>query len=481
MDSEEFLQLFQEAAGDQQRSSGELRELLTITVQTVIDLLRNHREAILPEFGTLRFEEVEAPKDSPVRESILAGSPEAGEKSFYKRVRLPIPIGDEWKGEEVSGPADRSLIQWKANQSVLEPEQEDAYWSRIWSLVRERLLEEEILAFPGLGTFELMRQNLSSDSGGDAVLFVPSEGLENERPPESRIKFCLSETVREKARQRLQKDLLLLVPEGDLFFEMMEPSLKKEGYTVSYRHDATSLLKEFRNQRQMPATLLIDYRIEDAREFLRGFRGTRKHADVPIILIFPENVDPSYPEQLLVYGDDLIQEPFDVQELLSHVEELQTEHLEEGVLHHVHFRFPTRDETVEEAQEFMDELIEGSGLPEETQVEVRAAFREAMGNAAQHGNRYRRDKKVLCDYRLMEDRITFQVEDEGRGFDHEKYVERGESDNAIDHTREGHEEGKYGGFGIMLMLRTVDELTYNEKGNVVLLTKYLSNNGSESS
>ncbi|MDQ7781029.1 MAG: ATP-binding protein, partial [Planctomycetota bacterium] len=127
----------------------------------------------------------------------------------------------------------------------------------------------------------------------------------------------------------------------------------------------------------------------------------------------------------------------------------------------------------ERANEFAHKLFEVSGLKEEDVVAMAAAIREAIGNACQHGNRYRRDKKVECLYLLDKEKVTVMVKDQGQGFDHQKYVKRGMSGNSLHAARERHKEGKLGGLGIMLMLKCTDKLEYNDIGNSITLTKYV--------
>jgi anti-sigma regulatory factor (Ser/Thr protein kinase) len=106
-----------------------------------------------------------------------------------------------------------------------------------------------------------------------------------------------------------------------------------------------------------------------------------------------------------------------------------------------------------------------------------AAFREGVVNAAQHGNKYKRDKKIEVQYLLDTEKITLVVHDQGGGFNHEMYVKSGATKDAISAARERHQQGRMGGLGIMLMLRCCDRLEYNNQGNQITLTKYLKPQG----
>jgi len=446
-------------------------QLTSAVVRTLTEAFDRHRQICLPHLGTLV-------RNKPVSVTEHEKNPPHPDELF-ERVRLPIPIGDQWKSNS-DDPDVQALKLWESQQPGLDNERAEAFWNRLWKTVREDLLEHGAVQIPDSGTFRL--DEPEPDAEGGTVRFIPEDSTETRDSNRTSFTFAPHPSFRRTLREleTARKNVLLLVPEGDLFFEMMEPTIEEKGYSVSFRHDAEDTLDELNDGSLTASALLVDSRLQHAQSFMRSVGTNPFHADLPVVLIFPEDVDPSHPEQLQVFGDDEIQEPFDVHALLSLIEQLDGPR-DPDLLHHVHFRFPTRNETVEDAQQFLDRLIEQSNVDDETQVEMRAAFREAIGNAAQHGNRYRRDKKILCDYSFKRDEITFQVEDEGRGFDHEKYVRQGQSDDALDHTREGHQEGKYGGFGIMLMLRTVDDVEYNEKGNVVTLIKNRTTDESDTS
>ena len=102
-----------------------------------------------------------------------------------------------------------------------------------------------------------------------------------------------------------------------------------------------------------------------------------------------------------------------------------------------------------------------------------AAFREAVVNAAQHGNKYKRDRKIQIQYLLDDKRVTAVVRDQGNGFDHSQYVKSGSTRDALSAARDRHQQGRMGGLGIMLMLRCCNRLEYNKAGNQISLTKLI--------
>lgn len=111
--------------------------------------------------------------------------------------------------------------------------------------------------------------------------------------------------------------------------------------------------------------------------------------------------------------------------------------------------------------------IEGGPM---SQVEI--ALQEAIGNAIRHGHKYEASKLVKYRWRVLDDRIVFRVEDQGEGFDYRVAIQRGLELDAASAARERHAQGGLGGLGILMMLRCVDRVAYNQSGNECTLTKY---------
>jgi len=77
------------------------------------------------------------------------------------------------------------------------------------------------------------------------------------------------------------------------------------------------------------------------------------------------------------------------------------------------------------------------------------------------------EKKVHIDYSINSEKVIFIVADEGEGFNHEKFAKT---------SSEEMNEGFFThGRGITMTKSAFDEVTYNKKGNHVMLTKYLLN------
>jgi len=117
-------------------------------------------------------------------------------------------------------------------------------------------------------------------------------------------------------------------------------------------------------------------------------------------------------------------------------------------------------------------LVLARRLPPEVCDDIRIILEEAGRNAIEWGNRFNTKKTFRISYRHLNDRVILKFEDEGEGFDSTARV-----DPTADpeHLAKREAAGKRpGGYGIHMLHELMDEVVYSEKGNVVVMTKYLT-------
>jgi len=131
--------------------------------------------------------------------------------------------------------------------------------------------------------------------------------------------------------------------------------------------------------------------------------------------------------------------------------------------------------TAERLVQFMRELQ--TDLSEEEREKIGTAFRELLFNAIEHGGEFNPKKRVMMSYLRTSKLVLYQIKDPGAGFSFDSMQHAAISnpeDNHTEHIMYRIEHGmRAGGFGILMTRNLVDELIYNEKGNEVLLIKYL--------
>jgi anti-sigma regulatory factor (Ser/Thr protein kinase) len=121
--------------------------------------------------------------------------------------------------------------------------------------------------------------------------------------------------------------------------------------------------------------------------------------------------------------------------------------------------------------------VKDPSIPEENREEIITAFREILINAMEHGAHFDPTQHVEISFLHSRRAVACRVKDPGQGFSLEELHHAAKDKSAEDlfslvAVRE--EKGlRPGGFGMLLAKKFVDELIYNEKGNEVLLVKYL--------
>lgn len=115
---------------------------------------------------------------------------------------------------------------------------------------------------------------------------------------------------------------------------------------------------------------------------------------------------------------------------------------------------------IREQQEVVAKLLidlSAAAVPEEATKDIRLALLEGINNAFIHGNRSTTGD-VSVSWQLNNRSIRIEISDKGEGFEYcnEKFSERKEDSLLCE-----------GGMGIFLIQQVMDEIFYNEKGNVL--------------
>lgn len=140
----------------------------------------------------------------------------------------------------------------------------------------------------------------------------------------------------------------------------------------------------------------------------------------------------------------------------------------------VDLQVPTTAEDIERAGEVIELLIDNAGFTVEDAVKLAHSVREAIGNAAEHGNKNEAERTVRIRYLRSADRVAIIVSDEGPGFDTEAFLARADQVSALEHTRSRREtEERPGGIGVFIMKETCDDIRFNQEGNMIFLMKLL--------
>jgi serine/threonine-protein kinase RsbW len=136
---------------------------------------------------------------------------------------------------------------------------------------------------------------------------------------------------------------------------------------------------------------------------------------------------------------------------------------------------PQRDVTIPsdpaEARRIQDEIeqhLHARHTNEHDIFSIKLAIEEALVNAIKHGNQLDRGKTVRIAYQFLADRFQIQITDQGSGFDPCDVPDPTAFENLE----------RPCGRGLMLMRHYMSEVSFNERGNCVTMTRIFRAAGS---
>ncbi len=122
-------------------------------------------------------------------------------------------------------------------------------------------------------------------------------------------------------------------------------------------------------------------------------------------------------------------------------------------------------ENIRVVESFIDNSKEKFNIEDDIYGNIMVAVTESVNNAIRHGNKFDKDKNVLLSLFVEDDRLRFEVEDEGKGFDYTSLSDPTSPEN-IENP---------GGRGIFLMRNLSDEVEFSNDGRKVELTFFINN------
>ncbi len=333
------------------------------------------------------------------------------------------------------------------------------------------VMRSELLAGNRVVLANLLSLQMTPD--GVVQTAPPAPGEAEGALPADQVAVATEPGLRAAAEETVGRGkILLVVPIKDMFVDIIAAGLAGESRTVAVAEGSQRAAQALDEMK--PDLVVIDGNLPDAEQVIRDVKLNRERGVISVIAIYPEGVDPTVVNGLHACEDESILEPFDIGDLVKLVESELSRMSEERSFfaQDVHFQFQTGEEWIEEANDMMARLVDQASLEEEKAAALSVAYREAVDNAARHGNKSQEGRIIDTIYLLDDQKITVTVEDEGDGFDTELYLTRGIQGNAVAAARERNQAGRIGGLGIMLMLKCLNDLEYNSVGNLVKLTKY---------
>ena len=282
----------------------------------------------------------------------------------------------------------------------------------------------------------------------------------------------------ESAAATETKAVLMIGKDPDVKGELSQ-LLMPEGWTIHESRDpeeALALVEEY------PIDLVVTSRATSGKEdveLLRRIRRANAHTRVIILTdeSTPEDVIASMREHAFGYLSKRFSEE-SLADTIRHV--LETPAWDDGIEvmsatpQLITLAVRCQIVTAERLLQFLGEITD---LPESECRDVGIAFREMLLNAMEHGGKFDPTKYVEVCYVRTKHMLMARIKDPGDGFTLEEVRHAAIAnppDDPLAHVKRRNDEGmRPGGYGVMLAKNLVDELIYGEKGNEVLLVKYL--------
>jgi anti-sigma regulatory factor (Ser/Thr protein kinase)/nucleoid DNA-binding protein len=332
----------------------------------------------------------------------------------------------------------------------------------VLAVVRDGLLAGKQVVLKDLAALRVVERRLAAPANGKAAGEI-----------ERLVRLMLVGDFRERVLRAKVATIVLALPRDDSFAKIIEGHFARAGFRVQVAGSTAAALEHVRGG-AATALVIVDHALEGAARLVESLRTARATAAVRIVSLFPGAQDPERATELEVRADEHLVEPFEVHALIRLAEGVLARAGEAGGMEQrVRFQLGSTEANLERANDLLARLLAGSDMDAESQELLKAALREAIGNAAQHGNRDDPQKLVRVQYVLDREKVTVVVEDEGPGFDHERYALRAQTKDAVSAARERHEQGSQGGLGIMLMQKCCDRIAYNDVGTAVTLERKL--------
>jgi CheY-like chemotaxis protein len=273
----------------------------------------------------------------------------------------------------------------------------------------------------------------------------------------------------------------ILIVDDDLdIHRLLAAALSGTNYVIEDRYDGLEALSFL--ETQLCDLVITDVRMPglDGLELLRRIHRIRPAVKVLVMTAesTPATVISSLRDQAVGY----FSKPFSLDAVAEKVAlALQTPALEDDIKvlsaipQWIALQLRCKLEIADQLIPFLSELA--TDLSDQEREDVGTAFRELLMNAIEHGAGKDPGKTVRVDYIRTAKSMIYKILDPGEGFsfnDLPHAAVSNQPDTPYQHFEVRDQLGlRPGGFGILLTQHLADELIYNEKGNEVLLIKYI--------
>jgi CheY-like chemotaxis protein/anti-sigma regulatory factor (Ser/Thr protein kinase) len=271
---------------------------------------------------------------------------------------------------------------------------------------------------------------------------------------------------------------ILVVDDDRTSRHLAESLLKREGWRVTGAKDGVEALKLLRTRRFKLMLLDVWMPRMNGLELLEALR-TRKQRPRVVVMTSddtPATLLQAVRDQAFTYVHKPVEPELLIETVRLAITAPATRPIEvlSARPEWVELVVPCTREAAERLQGVMAHL--DTDLPLDLRESIAYAFRELLLNAVEWGGKLDPSRTVRISYLRARRMVMYRIADPGPGFNIEDlpHAAVGQPRSPIAHVDVREAKGlRAGGFGLLTVRSTVDELLYNEQHNEVVFVKYL--------
>lgn len=271
---------------------------------------------------------------------------------------------------------------------------------------------------------------------------------------------------------------ILVVDDDRTSRHLTESLLKREGWKVTGAKDGVDALKLLRTRRFTLMLLDVWMPRMNGLELLEQLR-TLEHRPRVVVMTSdetPATLLQAVRDQAFTYVHKPVDAEFLIETVRLAIAEPETRPIEviSARPEWVELILPCTREAANRLQSVMAHL--DTDLPAELRDSIAYAFRELLLNAVEWGGKLDPKHTVRISYLRAKRMVMYRIVDPGAGFniDNLPHAAISHPDSPTAHMDVRDAKGlRAGGFGLLTVQSSVDELLYNEKRNEVVFVKYL--------
>lgn len=275
--------------------------------------------------------------------------------------------------------------------------------------------------------------------------------------------------------RRKKKNVLIFDYDVE-FFQIIKNFCELEKFHIIYSANANNyeeILKETK-----PVLVIINEFLPDA-EPLELCKIITTEYNI-LTMICTSNIDIEYRYKAFKAGAiRLISKPVKVKEFINILNETiqyKTAIKMNQFFNNWHeFNLSSKEEFARDVSILIKLLLEKQNVSRKLANQISFILTEIQNNSIEHAHKNDPNKKIRVTSIIKDDNINIRIEDEGSGFDYSKLnLDLLSKESKIEMLRKRKNDlQRPGGFGLALAKSVMDEIKFNDKGNVITLIKKL--------